>query len=311
MRTMVLSPGPLPKLERSASYFYLGLIALLSLYVLLGLTPSHYALWLRNIGVENWKPLLGQARDIRSDEWAILTPLFQSAVRGGFKTTNQFSAYQESLKTFWALPILDWSLIFKPQLWPFWMMSPAFAYAAYFGFLWLAFIAGYEIFLRQLGAKAWIAALGSVTLCFSHLVQVWWSSNAPTFALAPWPAVVLMLRLNPIIKATLLFWVTCVWIFALAYPPYLVSAAWAIGILVVAFRRDIITRANVIICAVVAFGVSVTFYLYFGEILQVMSNTIYPGRRVASGGGRADLDDIRARAAFYYNGRIQAVVGRL
>src|ERR1035437_2953901 len=121
--------------EAGAYWLFVAFLYIFVLYVLLALTPSHYAMRLKYLGAD-MHPLLGSARPIRSDEWIVMTPLFQTAVRGGFSTTNMISPYHETPKGFFALPIWDWSLLFKPQLWGFWLLPPAYAYSLYFAMLW-------------------------------------------------------------------------------------------------------------------------------------------------------------------------------
>ncbi len=254
------------------------------LYVALALTPSHYAVGLKILGVDA-APLFGKARPIRSDEWIVMTPFFQIAVLGDFSTTNTISPYHEALKSFYALPILDWSLIFKPQLWGFWVLPPAYAYSLYFATLWVSFLTGYTILLRQLGASLWIAAAGSVALYSSHLVQVWWTTHGPTFDLAPWPLVVLLLPMRPIFKAPLLFWASSVWIFGFVYPPFIIPAGFALGVLLLAFRRDVITTGTIIAGAVAMIGLALVFLSYFGDLIDIMAGTVYPGQRFVGGGG--------------------------
>jgi hypothetical protein len=260
---------------------FLAVIA--ALYFGLCLTPSHYAVGLRLLG-DATSPLLGSAKPIRSDEWRSLTPLFQIAVRGHFSTVDQISPYHETLRGFWALPILDWSLIFKPQLWAFWLLPPAYAYSFYFTVLWVGFLVGYAILLRQLGASVLVASLGSAILFFSHFVQVWWTSNAPTFAFAPWPLIVFLLPLRPLWKAPLLFWASGVWIFGLVYPPFIIPVALVLLVLLIAYRRDALSIGNIVagIIAVGCLGLSV--YLYFGDLITLMSSTVYPGSRLSQGG---------------------------
>jgi hypothetical protein len=261
-----------------------ALVGAALLYVALALTPSHYGMGLRLLGFDA-RPLIGVARLVRSDEWIVLTPLFQIAVHGNFGSTNVISPYHETLKGFYALPILDWSLLFKPQLWGFWLLPPAYAYSLYFTILWSSFLAGYTILLRQLGASLLIATFGSLALFSSHLVQVWWTSQSPAFTFAPWPLIVLLLSLRPIWKIPLLFWVSSVWVLALVYPPFMVPAGFAMGVLALAFRRDAITAGNVLAAAIALIGVSVTFFWYFGDLISVMRNTVYPGDRYVGGGG--------------------------
>lgn len=253
-------------------------------YVALGLTPSHYGMGFRVLGVDEG-PLVGTARAIRSDEWIVLTPLFQIAVMGDFSTFNTVSPYRESLRGFWALPISDWSLVFKPQLWGFWLLPAGFAYSMYFAFMWTGFLAGYTIVLRQLGASLAVAATGAVILYFSHFVQVWWTSNAPTFAFAPWPLIVFLSPIRPVLKAPLLFWVSAVWVFGLVYPAFLIPAGFVLGVLLVAFRHDALTGANLAAGALAAAGLAAVFVAYYGDVLTVMTDTVYPGGRRVGGGG--------------------------
>jgi hypothetical protein len=271
--------------ETDSIWLFTALIAIIGIfYVSLAITPSHYAIGLQVLGFEH-KPLLFAAQGIRSDEWAVLTPLFQTAVRGGHAAYNQVSPYHEALKGFWALPILDWSLIFKPQLWGFWLLPPAYAYSLYFATLWIAFLVGYTILLVQLGATPRIAALGATCLLLSGFVQVWWTSNAPTFAFAPWPAIIFLLTLRPSLKFPLLFWTCAVWIFSFVYPPFIIAEAFALGVLIAAFRRDALTLPNILVAAGAITMLGICFIWYFGGLIQIMQATIYPGSRISSGGG--------------------------
>ncbi|MDT9096681.1 hypothetical protein RSW32_25495, partial [Escherichia coli] len=86
------------------------------------------------------------------------------------------------------------------------------------------------ILFTQLGVNIWIAALGAACLFSSGLVQVWWTSNAPTFAFAPWPLIVFLLPIRPRLKLPLLFWACAVWVFALVYPAFVIPAAFALAV---------------------------------------------------------------------------------
>lgn len=271
-------------ISRSPDLAVLILVGLcFAFYVAFALSPSSYQVGLRFLGVET-KPLLGIARPIRSDEWIVYTPLIQIAVRSGFSTVDLVSPYQESLKGFIAFPILDWSLIFKPQLWAYWVLPPAYAYSLYFALMWSSFLLGYFVLLRQMNVPTWVAFFGSLAFLASHFVQVWWTSNAPAFALAPWPAVIFLLRLAPVPKALLLSWATAVWAFGLVYPPFQIPTAFALLVLLLAFRRDAFTLSNILAAAVAAMIVGAAFYFYFSELIGVMKDTVYPGQRNSDGG---------------------------
>ncbi|MDQ3672670.1 MAG: hypothetical protein M3364_09600 [Actinomycetota bacterium] len=130
--------------------FESAVVVLAALYVALRLSPSSYAISLQQLGAAE-TPLLGEPQGIRSDEWAVVTPLFQIAVNNDFQETNATSFYGETLHTFIGLPLLNWGLLFKPLVWPFFAVSPDFAYS----FFWAANIAlmlvGWSLLLRVLG----------------------------------------------------------------------------------------------------------------------------------------------------------------
>ncbi|ERI13660.1 hypothetical protein O206_23735 [Ochrobactrum sp. EGD-AQ16] len=255
-----------------------------TIYVLFGLTPSHYSIALQNFGVDS-KPLFGKARAIRSDEWAVLTPYFQIAVLGQGSVTDVISPYQESLKAVWPLPILDWSLIFKPQLWGFWALPPATAFSLYFAYMWVSFVLGYTILTRMLGASALISFLGALALYSSHFTQVWWTSHAATFAFAPWPLVIYLWNINAVKKLFLLYWTIAAWIFADFYPAFIIPSGFAFLIILLVFRRDSVCVKGVIIATIALLLAAATVYFYFGEIINIMKATEYPGQRFTSGGG--------------------------
>ncbi len=270
--------------ERAAAVLILiiGLVGVI--YVFIGLTPSHYSVALQNFGIDA-KPLFGKARPIRSDEWAVLTPYFQIAVLGKGSLNDVVSPYNESLKAVWPLPILDWSLVFKPQLWGFWIFPPATAYSIYFASLWISCIIGYAILARMLGAGIFISSLGAVALYSSHFTQVWWTSHGATFAFAPWPLVIYLSNISSYKKLLALYWAIGAWIFSDFYPAFIIPGGFALLLLLLVFRREKVTLKALFIALVALTAAGATIYLYYGEIITIMRATEYPGQRVASGGG--------------------------
>jgi hypothetical protein len=252
-------------------------------------TPSSYALILDRLGVTNVELVLGVPRVIRSDEYYMVTPYFQIAVRNGFSRYNQLSPYKEDLRAFFALPLLDWSLPFKPQLWAFFAFDPAHAYSFYHWFLIAAFLTGYTILLCQLGAAPAFGALISILLFFSHFTQAWWTNNGPTFAFAPWVLAAFLIRCHWYVRLPALTYASAVWLFSLLYPPFIISAAFALAVLAIAFQPERL-RLPVLLTSVLAVGIALAMvWLYFGENIRVVRETVYPGQRNENGGGVSQL----------------------
>ena len=256
-----------------------------TVYVGLALSPSSYALGLEVLGQATSGPWLGQPRGIRSDEWMVFTPYIQIAVENGFAQTNAISPYHESLRSFQALPLLDWSLFFKPYHWGFFFLPAANGYSFYFFFMAFAFVAGWSLLLRRLGISLWIALPTAFALYFSQYIQVWWTTNSGAFSLAPWVAIAWLDERSRVRRILLTAYAITAWMLSCAYPPFLYTAALAIAVLVIAFRRDAISLRSIFDATVSGSIALALFISYFHELIGIMQQTIYPGQRISTSGG--------------------------
>lgn len=279
---------PPPKLD-PVTYLFIGLVALGGiLYTAFELTPSSYGIVLSQIGAPEDGPILGEPRVIRADEWAMTTPFFQAAVANGFQRVNRSSFYQEDLRGQSipiGLPLKDWALFFKPQLWPFFFASPAIAYSFFWALMLCASLAGYQLLARHLGLHPLFAAAVSVMIVFSAFVQFWWTTFIPVIAGFPWILLILLSSLRWWHKALLLSWALPVWVLADIYPALLVELAFFSVILILALRPSLLRSPGDL--AAVAIGgtaMLVIVYAYYVDIIPLMRNTVYPGHRVAESG---------------------------
>ncbi len=256
-----------------------------SIYVANTWSPSSYANALRVFQVQNYQPFFGKARSIRGDEWAVLTPYIQIAVKNKFQSTNNFSPYKENLRTFNVLPLKDWSLFFKPQMWGYFILPPAYAYSLYYYIFIFSFIFGYYKLLTFLRVDYRLALIGSLLLFFSRFTQVWWTNNAPVLSLAPWVMVAFLSPLRFYIKGPLFGYAVAVWLFSGLYPPFIIPTAFVFAVLWVVLRPDTIRLKNLFLgisATVLAVGL---VYLYYQDIIPIVKNTVYPGQRISGGGG--------------------------
>jgi len=153
--------------------WFVAILLVCAVYVGLALSPSSYALGLEMLGQPVSGTWFGKPRGVRSDEWMVYTPYMQIAVENNFAQINTLSPYHENLRSFQALPLLDWALVFKPYHWGFFVAPPAYGYSFYFFFMSLAFLAGWALFTNRLGLSVWIAVPLALSLYFSQYVQVW------------------------------------------------------------------------------------------------------------------------------------------
>jgi hypothetical protein len=233
-----------PKRPDLITRWYLAAVALCGLiYVSFAWTPSSYGFVLDMLEANGTGPAAGTSQFVRSDEWGIETPYFQAAVRNRFRRVNETSFYGEDLRNFYALPLADWSLVFKPQLWAFFVLPPAIAYSLYWALMMCGFLAGYQLLFRELGADSWLAATVAVMLFFSGFVQFWWTTYSPLLAGLPWILLVIPRPMPAWKKALWVAWACPALVLAHVYPTLLMTLAWGSLFLLAAFGgRDTVER---------------------------------------------------------------------
>jgi hypothetical protein len=165
--------------------FVIAVTLLAVFYVAAAWSPSAYSRVLKQYDVEDDGLILGWPQQIRSDEYAIWTPTIQAVVANDFGPINETSFYRERFRSLSSLPLWDWGLLFKPEFWPFFFLSPARAYSAYHAFhAWALLVV--VPFFRRLGVGRGSALFGAVHCspprgCNSG-GPVW----CPVVAVAPW-----------------------------------------------------------------------------------------------------------------------------
>ena len=229
--------------------------------------------------------LLGEPQDTRSDEWMVLTPYFQIAINNGLGTINELSPYRESLRSFQALPILDWGMLFKPQHWGFLALPAANAFSLYFLLMTLSFVGGWSLFFTALRMPTLPSVLLAATLYLAPMTQVWWTTNAGVFAFAPWCMLAWISIRRPTVRIIACTYALAVWMISCAYPPFLHAIGFAMLALVVCFRPDTLGWRLILDGMVATVLGLLIFVAYFGELIDIMQATVYPGQRISSSGG--------------------------
>jgi hypothetical protein len=282
----IASPPPRVTLLFRVSTWILIVLVIGFVYVSNAWSPSSYANALNWIGAEN-KPDFGSARRIRSDEWAVQTPLTQALVNNQFSRYNSTSIYNEDLRILYGLPILDWGLIFKPSCWGYFLLPAPYAFSLYYYFLFSIFVIGYALLFRRMGMNTLEAILIAFSLYFSGAIQFWWTSNAATFSYFPWVLLLACKAKTKPLMAIPLFWILVCWQLGNFYPPFiyglcLVGIAWLWILKGIPSGWKSIVAVGFAACLA---AVVVLFYLW--DYLQAMSGTSYPGIRNLQGGTAA------------------------
>jgi hypothetical protein len=262
--------------------FEVGVLVLAVAYVAAHWSPSSYALAIEQLGGPA-EPTLGSPRLIRSDEWAVVTPLFEAAVNNDFRETNNTSFYGETLHSFIGLPLLNWGLVFKPLMWPFFLVSPQLAYSSYWAALSVLMLVGWSTLLRAFGFSQLVASFVSAILFFSPFVQAW-SGPGHLLAVFPWLLLAIVRIRSHIILAVALSALVPVWLIGLFYVPSIPPLTFLGAALLVALRPEVFAprRLFALLAGMVA-GAAITL-AYFAPVLNAYADSVYPGSRWVRGG---------------------------
>lgn len=253
-------------------------------YVGNALSPSSYGIVLNQIGAESNGLMWGSARSIRSDEYAVVTPLMQATVRNNFERYNKTSPYKEDLRATYSLPLKDWSMFFKPTILGFHLLPPAYALSLHYFLIMSLFLIGYSILFCKLGATNATGICLAILLYFSSFTQTWWTTIGSIIAFFPWVYIAFTCDKPLKIKIPLFYYLTTCMVFSLFYPILFYTLAFAMILFLLAFHRSFLSSKNVIIfglCALMALG---TYLFYIQDSVLPLLNTVYPGNRRSSGG---------------------------
>lgn len=279
---------------------------LYALCVIFDLSGSSVGLLMEATGVDG-STLYGTSRGIRSDEWAVFTPMafsqcttdggvfsyFQDAMRG--VETDMFCIYGQ--------PVWDIAELFRPFQWGYLLLGPSrglsFFWCGRFIFLFLiSFEFAFRIITRN---SKWIACAYAFLITFSGVVQWWFSVNGLVEMLLfgqlalIWAQAYLRTEHYPhrLLYSLGIAW--CLGIFVLAFYP-----AWQIpfGYVFLAFLVALLTKeapsaakgkTDVLLCllilTILAAVAAYVFLFRSWDTVQTVLGTAYPGKRESFGGG--------------------------
>jgi hypothetical protein len=249
--------------------------------------------------------LLGAPRPIRSDDWKMQLPLLlaQTATEPRFPVMNPTVGLGHDMRVPVEAPVAHWVTLFRPTMWGF-FLGPDVGLA----WLWWSRALGlFGVWLAVLaivtGGRLGIAAAASALLVVSPFFQ-FWSLNAAPHAICAgtlFLAATALLRVRSpgrIALAGCGLALAGAWFALTLYPPYQVTLGWLVVALTVGWlldRRGALPlatharwRAAATVAAIaVALAIVAAFVWDAREPIEAIRNTVYPGRRLSTGGDRS------------------------
>ena len=279
---------------------YLIGLCLLAFLVIGKYNGSSVELW-NNYIEPNYKIdqniILGKSRSIRSDEWLVSTPtnLSQIATNVNFSSYNNVLGATKNLVTFYPnLPSKDISILATPQNILFFFIDKemAFSFSWFFPYF-LLFFTTFELFMI-LTRKKLLSTAGAFLVTLSPLIQWWQSPQIVSYGNLAMILFYKLLYCTDNKKKFLLsialgysgfLYIMCMypaWQIPYGYC-YLIIIIWMIIKNKEKFKLSdliyILSAFSVII------GLMVPILIQNHNVFSVMSNTVYPGERMSTGGG--------------------------
>ncbi len=272
--------------------------------VILGITGSSIGMITQLFGAPDNDIILGVSRGIRSDEWATFTPMtwsqyysdtpfsyFSSIVRAS--STDVFIEYGQ--------PIRSLLMIFRPFQIGYLFLPVANGMSFFWmGRLIALFMASFEFGRLITSDNRRLSFIYAVMVSFAPAVQWWFAINGfVEMLLFMQLSIVIMniyLHTKSVTKKSLLAIVIaiCAGGYVLSmYPAWMIPLAYTLLAMIlwcfITNRKTFsFSKTDVlpIIIAVLILGLS-AFYVYknSGDTINIISSTVYPGKRANNGGG--------------------------
>ena len=255
--------------------------------------------------------IAGKPQTIRSDEWLVNTQMTIAQEKNNYKQINQNFAENKDMSLVIDAPYIDWSAIFKPQNFSFFILSFEHAFAFKWWLLIVSLlISAYFFFLKLLG-KTSLAILAAIIIGFSPFVFWWYQMS--TIAVLTYGFLILLVSMSLVdgtkwrifseklthTQSTILKTATLSYLLVafglILYPPFQIPIAIVVTFFMLGYlmskaskmsRRQIFTiLAPFGIAVVLTVAACGAFLLTRASTVSAVANTVYPGKRVVASGG--------------------------
>lgn len=242
--------------------------------------------------------LVGNPSAIRSDEWLVNSQMLLAQKNADYPYINENIGNGQNMSLVIDVPYKEWSILFKPQNWIFFIAPFDFSFALKWWLLIFAvFCSAYYLCLHFLPKKRLVATLLALALSLSPFIQ-WWLTPGITMIIALSLFITLLLlkihesreKKKKIIYSSILSY--CLVCFALIlYPPFQIPCMLVVLSVYISvlfkYRREKNTWISVLYIASSAILSLIIIGLYLLtrlDAVQAILNTDYPGARIISSG---------------------------
>ena len=296
-------PFELIRFDRRVKWFIGICVGLFVVLTLMKINYSSVGMWNTVIpdGADAKRGIVsGTPKSIRIDEWGIVTPFTMSQAHQGFPQENPaIGGDKVSLVGYY--PIKHFVTLFRPSHWGFFVLPLETGFAWHWNFVIFAnLIVVTLLFLLLTRNKFWLSVLGAAWLIFSPGFA-WWSYFLLTIQFAASLLLISSLYLfyarsiRTLLVAGPLFLWSFVMFALILYPPYQIMLGYLMVVLLIGFvwryfKKEYLfdllwaKLATFAVAFAIMGGIFYAFYLDAKSTIDIMSNTVYPGKRSETGG---------------------------
>ncbi len=270
-----------------------------------GITGSSAAAIRESLGVtigSDPNLVAGSPLGIRSDEWAINTPLTIMQLRTGMPRIQPLLGNGADMALSYDVPVADLWAVFRPQHWGFLVLPMAQGFAVHW---WLpALLLVFALWLLTvtlLPGRNVLGLLIGVAAVFSPFLQWWYLAGSFLPEALAVLACALFIRIVQaqsrwlvLVYSVLMTWALASFVLLL-YPPFqipcaLVAVAFCLGYLILAAKSlgwsAVLVRLGVVVgCGVISGAFVALFALDHLSAVEAIASSVYPGHRTVESGG--------------------------
>ncbi|MBQ1476682.1 MAG: hypothetical protein IIZ33_00835, partial [Erysipelotrichaceae bacterium] len=244
--------------------------------------------------------LFGKDRSIRSDEWAIHTPLYLSQEANDYGLySSQMGIGEVNMVLDYYAPVKHIITLGKPLNWGYLLFGSETGLSWYWcGQVILFFLLGYEVCSILTRRNTRLSVLGSFLIALSPAIQWWMIPHVPIvilYAMALFTFGYYLFKEGNILKRilwTALLSISLIGFIFSIFPSAQVLSGLTVFFLLLAClyrdREELSLNRSLLFCILavilIAGGISASFLYSSLEDFKALLNTSYPGRRISLGG---------------------------
>jgi len=300
-------------------YIFMTLSLLAFLMTTLRVHQSSLDLWNAYLpGEESASSIImGRPLPIRSDEWVVQTPWTLSQWSTN-RPLNNSDVFPKGITNLLAVPSSNISMIGQPKFWGGLFLSVEHAFSFFWSYKVIGLLLSTYFLFFVISKSVFYSCIGAVLVFGASSTQWWFSSSLPEILIgfsASTLSALKMLEATRVREFAGWGIVLCISLLTTVlhpYPPFIVPLAY-LGLIIVALHAystdnklilaNVKTKSLLLTACVAAFcGIATIIFQQSQETIALVTNTVYPGRRVSDGG---DTSIIRLVSGFFEFWRVR------